>query len=120
MYKIVWFLIFKSRDMIIQCFNLQPFCALITHDYGIASVQSTFVFVKFIALCGPVVRLSGYRSRSPVFDSRRFQIFREAAGVERGPLTLVKKTEELLERKSSGMGIRCADHATPSIRKRWH
>jgi hypothetical protein len=26
-------------------------------------------------LCGLVVRVSGYRSRGPVFDSRRFQIF---------------------------------------------
>jgi hypothetical protein len=25
-------------------------------------------------LCGLVVRVSGYRSRSPEFDSRRFQI----------------------------------------------
>jgi hypothetical protein len=48
-------------------------------------------------------------------------------GLERGPLSLVKITEELLEWKSSGfwsgkprlkaVGIRCADHATSSIRK---
>jgi hypothetical protein len=43
-------------------------------------------------------------------------------GLERGPLSLVSTTEELLRRKSSGsgleieitaVGIRCADHATP-------
>jgi hypothetical protein len=49
--------------------------------------------------------------------------------VELGPLSLVRIIEELLERKSSGsglgkprltaVGIRGADHATPSIRKRW-
>jgi hypothetical protein len=45
------------------------------------------------------------------------------ASLERGPLSLVSITEELLEWKSSGSGditagcIRCADHATPSIRK---
>jgi hypothetical protein len=43
---------------------------------------------------------------------------------------LVRITEELLEWKSSGsgsrkprltvVGIRCTDHATPSIRKSWH
>jgi hypothetical protein len=48
-------------------------------------------------------------------------------GLERGPLNLVRITEELLECKSSGsgsrkprltaVGIRCADNATPSIRK---
>jgi hypothetical protein len=51
-------------------------------------------------------------------------------GLERGPLSLVRITEELLEWKSSGsgsrkprltaVGIRCADHATPSIYKRWY
>jgi hypothetical protein len=49
-------------------------------------------------------------------------------GLERGPLSLVRTTEELLGRKSSGsskisrlttVGIRCADHATPSIHKSW-
>jgi hypothetical protein len=49
--------------------------------------------------------------------------------LERGPLSLVRIIEELLEWKSSGSGqenrikgrgIRCADHSTPSIRKSWH
>jgi hypothetical protein len=48
-------------------------------------------------------------------------------GLDRGPLSLVRIIEELLEWKSSGSGqenlingwgIRCADHATPSIRKK--
>jgi hypothetical protein len=48
-------------------------------------------------------------------------------GLERGPLSLMRITEELLEWKSSGsgsrkssltaVGIRCADHATTSIPK---
>jgi hypothetical protein len=45
------------------------------------------------SLCGLVVRASGYKSRGPGFDS---------LGLERGPLSLVRITEELLERKSSG------------------
>jgi hypothetical protein len=50
-------------------------------------------------------------------------------GLERGPLSLMRITEELLEWKISGsvsrkskltaVGIRCADHATPSVRKSW-
>jgi hypothetical protein len=56
-------------------------------------------------LCGLVVRVPGYRSRGPEFDSRRYQIFWEVVGLERGPLSLVMIIEELLEWKSSGSGL---------------
>jgi hypothetical protein len=39
------------------------------------------------------------------FDSRRYQIFWEVMGLERGPLSLVSTTEELLERESSCYGL---------------
>jgi hypothetical protein len=39
------------------------------------------------------------------FDSRLCQIFWEAVGPERSPLSLVSTTEQLLERKSCGSGI---------------
>jgi hypothetical protein len=39
------------------------------------------------------------------FDSRRYQIFWEVVGLERGSLSLVSATEELLERNSSGSGL---------------
>jgi hypothetical protein len=45
-----------------------------------------------------VVRVPGYRSRGPGFDSRRYQIFWEIVGSERGQLSLVRITEELLQR----------------------
>jgi hypothetical protein len=35
------------------------------------------------------------------FDSRRYQIFWEVVGLERGPLNLLNTTEELLERESA-------------------
>jgi hypothetical protein len=57
-----------------------------------------------------VVRVSGYRSRRPGFDSRRLQIFWEAVGLERGPLSLVRTTEELLGRNSSGFGQENRDY----------
>jgi hypothetical protein len=50
-------------------------------------------------LCGLVARVPGYRSRGPRFDSQRYQIFWEVVGLERGPLSLVRIIEELLERK---------------------
>jgi hypothetical protein len=55
-------------------------------------------------LCGLVVRVPGYRSRDPWFDSRRYQIFWEIVGLERGPLSLVRIIEKLLECKSSDSG----------------
>jgi hypothetical protein len=49
-------------------------------------------------------------------------------GLERGPLSLVSPTEELLDRKvaapvykteNTAVGIRHAGHVAPSIRKSW-
>ena len=48
-------------------------------------------------LCGLVVRVSGYKYRGFGFDSRRYQIFWVVVGLERGPLSLVRSIEELLE-----------------------
>jgi hypothetical protein len=45
------------------------------------------------------------------FDSRRYQIFWEVVGLERGPLILVSTTEELLERKSNGSGLENRDYS---------
>jgi hypothetical protein len=56
-------------------------------------------------LCGLVVRVPGYRSRGPGFDSRRYQVFLEVVGLKRGPLSLVNTIAELLERKSNGSGL---------------
>jgi hypothetical protein len=44
------------------------------------------------------------------FDSRRYQIFWEAVGLERGPLSFVTTIEELLERKSSGSGLEIREY----------
>jgi hypothetical protein len=62
-----------------------------------------------------------------VFVTFSFQISCEVVGLERGPLSLVSITEELLEWKSSGsgsrksrltaVGIGSADHPTPSTAK---
>jgi hypothetical protein len=78
-------------------------------------------------LCGLVVRVLGYRSGGPGSipgTSRK----KKVVGLERGPLSLVSTTEELLDRKvaapaykteSTAAGIRHADHVAPSIRKSW-
>ena len=56
-----------------------------------------YLYLYSDRLCGLVVRVSGYRYRGLGFDSRRYQIFWVVVGVERGPLSLVRSIEELLE-----------------------
>jgi hypothetical protein len=64
--------------------------------------------------CWPPLWSSGQSSRlqiqRSVFDSRRYQIFWEVVGLERGPLSLVSTIEELPERKSSGSGLENRDY----------
>jgi hypothetical protein len=70
--------------------------------------------------CGLVVSVHGYRYICPVFVCRRYQIFWEVVGLERGPLSLVSTTEELLGRKISGSYLenRQYDRGHPSRRPR--
>jgi hypothetical protein len=91
--------------------------------------QNREAFHNFYRFCDLVVRIPDYRSRGLGLNSRRYQIFWEVAGLERGPLSLVNTIKELLVRNSSGsgleiyktaVGIRCADNATSSIRKIWN
>jgi hypothetical protein len=63
-------------------------------------------YIIFDRLCVIMVTVPCYITRYPGFDSRRYQIFWEVVGVERGPLSLVCITEELLEFKNSGTGSR--------------
>jgi hypothetical protein len=53
-------------------------------------------------LCDLVVRVPGYRSGGPGFDSRHYK---KLLSLERGPLSLVSTTEELLGSNSSGSGL---------------
>jgi hypothetical protein len=57
----------------------------------------------------PPLRSSGQSSWLQIqrsgFDSRRYQIFWQVVGLERGPLSLVSTIEELLGRKRSGSGL---------------
>jgi hypothetical protein len=58
-----------------------------------------YILYKHITdrLCGLVVRVLDYRCKVPGFDSRALQ--KKVMGLERGPLSLVSTTEELLDRK---------------------
>jgi hypothetical protein len=56
-----------------------------------------FLYTDCDRLCGLVIRVPDYRPRDPGFDFRRYQIFWEVVGLERGPLSLLRIIEELLE-----------------------
>jgi hypothetical protein len=51
------------------------------------------------------VQSSGYSPVGPGFDSRCYQIFRVVVRLKRGPFSLVRIKEEILERKSSSSGL---------------
>jgi hypothetical protein len=76
-----------------------------------------------------VVRGPGYRSRGPGSIPGATRISEKVVGLERGSLSLVSTSEEVLERKvaapvkkteNTAVGIRHADHVAPSVRKSWH
>jgi hypothetical protein len=62
-----------------------------------------------------VARVPGYRSRGLGSNPDTTRFFWEVVGLERGSLSLVSTTEELLEIKSSGSGeeIREYGHGDP-------
>jgi hypothetical protein len=73
-----------------------------------------------------VARVLGYRSGGP--GSILGTTKKKVVNLERGPLSLVSTTEELLDRKvaapvlkteNTAAGIRHADHVAPFIRKSW-
>jgi hypothetical protein len=57
-----------------------------------------YIYIYIDRLCGLVVRVLGYRSgarvRFPALPKKK-----KVVGLERDPLSLVSKTEELLDRK---------------------
>jgi hypothetical protein len=72
------------------------------------SVSLYFLIIIFIdRLCGLVVRVPGYRSGGPGFDSRHYK---KVVGLERDPLSLVSATEELLGSNSSGSGLESREY----------
>jgi hypothetical protein len=64
-------------------------------------VMQTYILFSILVAEGPLVRstIPYYRSIIFEFDSRRYQIFREVVGLERGPLSPVRIIARLLEKK---------------------
>jgi hypothetical protein len=71
---------------------------------------SVGLYVLSDRLCGIVVGVSGYRSRGPVFDFWRYQIFCEVVGPERDQLSPVTATEVRLDIKYIGSGLESREY----------
>jgi hypothetical protein len=77
------------------------------HQTPFARMHRSQSFSHFLNVRIPeVMRSSGQSSWPQIqrsgFDSRNYQIFWEVVGMERGPLSLVRTTEELLRRNGIG------------------
>jgi hypothetical protein len=104
-------------NQVLFCYRRSQLCILVmrqqhTHSFSSffrptslpASLEFVFSYVfvlphsRFDCLCGLVVRVLGYRSVGPgsIPGTTRKK---EVVGLERGPLSLVSTTEELLDRK---------------------
>jgi hypothetical protein len=74
-----------------------------------------FYFISVYGLLWPPLwssrQSSWLQTQRSGFDSRRYHISWEIVGLERGPLSLVSTTEELLDKKSSGSGLENQDSA---------
>jgi hypothetical protein len=117
-----------SLHFFFHTFVLHPTCVNVPRYYNIR-LRNTLLVIYFyfpdvIATC--FCLLSGhhqailtqiyqdisfyYRSWGPRFDSRALQENKKVVGLERGPLSLVSTTEELLGRKCSGFGLESREY----------
>jgi hypothetical protein len=87
----------------------------------IVSCEVRTEFICYVEEIRPPLWSSGESSCLHIqrtrFDSRRYQIFWEAC-LERGPLSLVSTTEELLGRKSSGSDLESREYGSRNS-SRW-
>jgi hypothetical protein len=69
-----------------------------TDPYG-RILDHIYIYIYIYRLCGLVVRDLGYRSGGPGSIPGTTRNKKKVVGLERGPLSLVSRTEELLDRK---------------------
>jgi hypothetical protein len=77
------------RHFVTEWYYLKEYDISMNREIEIKHLQ-----VSDLCLCGLVVRIPGYRSRGPRFDSKSCQNF-WVVGVEQGSLSLVSTVEEL-------------------------
>jgi hypothetical protein len=101
-----WSWLFQSSAHFIQILFLQrsaPWSTLHKHVMFCSVMPSASSYLAPTRLGRPPLCSSGQsswlQSQTSGFDSRRYQIFWEVVGLERGPFSLVRTTEELPGRK---------------------
>jgi hypothetical protein len=67
--------------------------------FSVVDYYYYYYYYYFYHLCGLVVRVFGYRSGAPGSIPGTTKEKKRKVGLERGPLSLVSTTEELLDRK---------------------
>jgi hypothetical protein len=94
----------------IPCHNLQQ--KLVQRQWNserncFPELRICFLFCVVICdrLCGLVLTVPCCRHRGPGFNSRHYQIFRVALGLERGPLSSCEDKWGATWKKSSGSGL---------------
>jgi hypothetical protein len=117
----------QSRVNLKALFTRSKFqCSFLFYKINVLNEIFNFVIIFYHSdrLCGLVVRVRDYRSRGP--GSIPGTTRKKVVGLERGLLSLVSTTEELLDRKvaafvykieNTAVGIRHDYHVAPSIRR---
>jgi hypothetical protein len=89
-----------SAIVLLWVASLVTFVRLAQNDFLLYWRNNLYCIVRAgDRLCGLVVTVPGCLPRRPGFRSQRYQIFWVAVGLERGPLSLVRINEKLLERE---------------------
>jgi hypothetical protein len=80
-----------------SCYSYYVIIILYYYYYYYIVILLLLVLVLYDRLCGLVVRVLGYRSGGP--GSSPGTTRKKVVGLERGPLSLLSTTEELLDKK---------------------
>jgi hypothetical protein len=83
---------------------------------GATRTEMNWIYICYVERSRPPLWSSGQSSWLQIqrfrFDSRSYLIFSEVVGLERGPLSFVSTSKELLERKSSGSGLESREYGS--------
>jgi hypothetical protein len=78
--------------------------------------RTNWIYIFYVEESTPPLWSSGQSSWLQIqrsgFDSWRYQILWQVVGLERGPLSLMSTTEELLGRNSSGSGLESREYGS--------